>query len=197
MKPTSPTVQRLLDLQNLIVALAGVDRKVFLPPQATVPENDVEHSYSLAMLCWYMAPQFPHLDLGKLLQLCLAHDLVEAYCGDTFSFDSDAVSSQKDREVAALVQLKTEWADFPALAKAIDEYEARQTPEAKFVVTMDRFHPMLMDYLGGGRTWQNLGITFEKLMAIKDDDLTPSEVAEYYAQFKQLLVQNQHLFPKE
>lgn len=190
-----PDIQRLLDLQKLLVTLAGVDRKVFMPPAAEVAESDVEHSYSLAMLSWYLAPQFPELNSGKLLQVCLAHDIVEAYCGDTFSFDSEAVANQKDLEKAAFVRLKDDWADFPALLEAVEEYEDRKTPEANFVVALDRFHPLLMDYLGEGRTWRKLGITFDKLMSVKDAELSSSEVAEYYNQLKQILVENPRLFP--
>jgi putative hydrolase of HD superfamily len=192
---TAPNVQRILDLQKLVVTFAGVDRKVYMPPAAEKPESDIEHSYSLSMLCWFLAPQFPQLDVGKLLQLCLAHDVVEAYCGDTFSFDKQAVAEQQDRERQAFATLKKEWQDFPALIESIAEYEARNTPEAKFVVTLDRFQPILMDYLSEGRTWHKLDITFEKLMAVKDDDLTTSEVAEYYNQLKEILKKNPQLFP--
>ena len=166
-----------------------------MPPAAEKPESDIEHSYSLSMLCWFLAPQFPQLDVGKVLQLCLAHDVVEAYCGDTFSFDKQAVAKQQDRERQAFATLKKEWQDFPALIESIAEYEARNTPEAKFVVTLDRFQPILMDYLSEGRTWHKLDITFEKLMAVKDDDLTTSEVAEYYNQLKEILKKNPQLFP--
>lgn len=190
-----PNTQRLLDLQKLLVAFAGVNRKVYLPPEATIPESDVEHSYSLAMLCWFLAPQFPNLDLSKLLQLCLAHDIVEVYCGDTFSFDGDAVASQQDQERAAFATLKESWQDFPGLLEAVEEYEGRTTHEAKFVVALDRLHPILMDYLCEGRTWHKLDITFEKLMAVKDKDLAASEVAEYYNQLKAILIKNPQLFP--
>lgn len=193
----APQVQRLLDLQRLVTIFAAVERKVYMPPSATIPENDVEHSYSLALLSWYLAPQFPELDLSKLLRLCLAHDIVEAYCGDTFSFDSAAVSQQKDTELAAFSELQRDWADFPDLLHSIKEYEARQTAEAKFVVAMDRFHPVLMDYLCEGRTWQKLGITFDKLMTVKDDDLASSEVAPYYNQLKEMLIKNPQLFPAQ
>jgi putative hydrolase of HD superfamily len=190
-----PTLQRILDLQKLLVAFAGIERKVFMPPAAETPENDVEHSYSLAMLCWFLAPQFPHLNVGKLLQLCLAHDIVEAYCGDTFSFNSQAVSNQKVLEAAAFTDLQKDWQDFPALVEAITEYEGRATPEASFVVALDRFHPILMDYLSEGRSWHKLNITFEKLMTIKDQDLVSSEIAEYYNQLKEILIKNPQLFP--
>jgi putative hydrolases of HD superfamily len=192
---TPPTIGRILELQKLLVSFAGVDRKVFLPPAAEVPETDVEHSFSLAILCWFLAPHFPQLDAGRLLQLCLAHDIVEAYSGDTFSFDAAAVANQHQLEAEALVKLKQEWSDFPALTEAIDEYEARRTPEAHFVVALDRFQPVMMDYLSEGRTWHKLGITFDKLMAVKDKDLASSEVAEYYTQLKEILVANPHLFP--
>ena len=191
-----PDIQRILDLQKLLVTFAGVDRKVYMLPEAQVPESDVEHTFSLAMLCWFLAPQFPQLDLSKLLQLCLAHDLVEAYCGDTFSFDSQAVAGQQKLEEDAFATLKQDWHDFPALIESIAEYEARETPEAKFVVALDRFHPILMDYLTEGRSWHKLGITFEKLMAIKDKDLVTSEVGEYYGQLKEILLKNPQLFPE-
>ena len=193
---TKPTIQRLLDLQMLTSKLAQVERKVYLPPQAEAPETDVDHSFSLAMLGWFLAPQFPHLDAHKVLQLCLAHDMVEAYCGDTFSFDDEAVAAQQAREEEALVTLKKEWVDFPSLLQALDEYETRATPEAHFVVALDRLQPVMMDYLGAGKTWRKFGITYDKLMAVKDSDLGSSEVAEYYGQLKKMLEADQELFPK-
>jgi putative hydrolases of HD superfamily len=190
-----PDIQRILDLQKMLVTFASIDRKVAMPPKAEIAENDVEHSFSIAMICWFLAPQFPQLDANKLLSLCLAHDFVEVYCGDTFSFDSKAAANQQEREHEAFVRLKKDWHDFPALIESIAEYEERETVEAKFVVAVDRLHPILMDYLTEGRSWHNLGITFEKLMAIKDKELATSEVGEYYNQLKDILVKNPQLFP--
>ncbi|HEX4662162.1 MAG TPA: HD domain-containing protein [Candidatus Saccharimonadales bacterium] len=190
-----PDIQRILDLQKMLVTFAGIERKVAMPPKAEIPESDVEHSFSIAIICWFLAPQFPELDASKLLSLCLAHDFVEVYCGDTFSFDSEAVSDQQERERKAFGVLKKDWHDFPALIESIAEYEERKTAEAKFVVAVDRFHPVLMDYLTEGRTWHKLGITFEKLMAVKDKELATSEVGEYYDQLKGMMLKNQHLFP--
>ena len=180
----------------LLARFAQIERKVFIPPTGETAESNVGHSFSLAMLSWFLAPQFPQLDAHKVLQLCLAHDIVEAYCGDTFSFDDQAVSTQKEREAEGLNALKQEWPDFPMLLDAIDEYESRSTPEASFVVALDRFQPILMDYLCNGRTWRDLGITYDKLLAVKDDDLRASEVAEYYNQLKVILEQQPELFPQ-
>lgn len=39
------------------------------------------------------------------------------------------------------------------------EFEARQTPEAKFAATLDRLQPMIHNYLTEGHTWRRHGIT--------------------------------------
>jgi putative hydrolases of HD superfamily len=194
--PPKPNIERLVELQKLLLALVAVDRMVYIPPSLEVAENNVEHSFSLAMMSWFLAPHFPNLDVSKLTQLCLAHDMLEVYCGDTFSFDDQAVEGQKEREAIAVARLKNEWADFPALNQAIDEFEEGKTDEAKFVQAIDKLQSALMDYLSEGRAWHKLDITFDKWVATKDKAILISpEVAEYYQQLKDILVKNPHLFP--
>jgi len=191
-----PSIHRILELQKLLVTFAGINRKVYMPPRAEVAESDLEHSFSLTMLAWFLAPHFPQLNSGKLIELCLAHDMLEVYCGDTFSFDEQAVSGQKELEARAIACLKEEWADFPALTEAIDEYEECITSEAHFIRALDRIHPVLMDYLCEGKTWHKLGITFEKFLKVKGEELAASpDLAEYYFQLKEILVKNPQLFP--
>lgn len=191
-----PDIQRLLELQKMLASFNGIDRMVFLPPDAAVAESNVAHSFSLAMLSWFLMPHFPHLDAYKIIQLCLAHDMVEVYCGDTFSFDSQAVTEQEAREAVAIARLRDVWADFPELNAAIAEYEARQTQEALFVTALDRLQPVLMDYLCEGRTWQKLNITFEKFEAVKGRKslaISP-EIVPFYDQLKELLLNSPQLF---
>jgi putative hydrolases of HD superfamily len=191
-----PDIHRLLELQKLLISFGNIERRVFIPPAAELAESNVEHSFSLAMLAWFLAPHFPNLDANKIVYMCLAHDLLEVFCGDSFSFDEQAIKDQVEREAAAIVRLKHDWQDFPAMLKAIEEYEERQTDESKFVTALDRLHPILMDYLCEGRSWHKLGITFEKFLAVKDGKMSISpEVAGYYYQLKEILVQEPHLFP--
>lgn len=169
---------------------------VYKPSGLEVAESDIEHSYSLAMLSWFLSPHFPNLDAGKLIQLCLAHDVLETYCGDTFSFDDEAIIGQKDREAVAIASLKKDWQDFPALHAAIDEYEASETHEAKFIQALDKLQPAIMDYLNEGRPWHKFGITFEKFLSVKEAKMAISpEVNEYYQQLKGILANNPQLFP--
>jgi putative hydrolase of HD superfamily len=195
-KAKQPSIQRVIEFQEFLLAFHAVDRKVFIPPSIDKAENDIAHSFSLAMMAWFLGPHFPGLDTSKMINLCLAHDIIEVYAGDTFSYDSKAVVGQMEREAEAFIQLKHEWADFPALIDAIKEYEALQSPEAKFVYALDKLQPAIMDYLNEGRIWHKLNITFDKFVAEKEKKMPVSpEVYDYYQQLRTILEEKLHLFP--
>jgi len=46
-----------------------------------------------------------------------------------------------------------------------DEFEARETPEAKFAAAVDRFQPMLLNCLTEGAAWKNHGVTSDRVIA--------------------------------
>jgi len=119
---------------------------VRIPNQLDQKENDVEHSYALAMAGWFLAPYFPHLDESKIIRYALAHDLVEIHAGDTFAYgEQQHIDTKKAREQAAAEQLSREWPDFPDLHEAIRDYEERADAEAKFVYALDKIMPALMN----------------------------------------------------
>ena len=197
-KPKQPDIRRIIELQKLLIAFHAVDRKVFIPPTIDKAENDITHSFSLAMMAWFLSPHFPGLEVGRMMQLCLAHDVVEVYAGDTFSYDDQAALTQKDRESQALSRLEREWADFPDLLGSIKEYETLKSNEAKFVYALDKLQPAIMDYLNEGRIWHKLNITFAKFIAEKEKKIPISpEVYDYYQQLRDILEENLHLFPSD
>lgn len=55
-----PTLERLLEFQKFLVQFRGIKRVVHFP--STENENDIEHSYSLAMTAWFLGQYFPELD---------------------------------------------------------------------------------------------------------------------------------------
>ena len=84
-----PSLNRLAELQQLIADFAKVKRVPHLADNGQ-PENDMEHSYGLALTCWYLQPKIaPELSLSEILQYALAHDIVELHAGDTFIFDDE------------------------------------------------------------------------------------------------------------
>jgi putative hydrolase of HD superfamily len=46
-----------------------------------------------------------------------------------------------------------------------DEFEARETPEAKFAAAVDRFQPMLLNVRTQGHAWNKHGVTHDRVVA--------------------------------
>ena len=148
MADAEPSVQRIAELQQLIADFAKVKRVLELADNGQL-ENDVEHSYGLALTCWFVAPKIaPRLDLKKILLYALAHDIVELHSGDTYIFDKEGVKTKSAREEAALQKLAADWPDFPELIDAAKGYKDKRDAEARFVYTIDKILPPVLINLG-------------------------------------------------
>ncbi len=162
-------------LRQQLTFLIEIDRlKTILrqSPLAAVNrrENDAEHSWHLAMMVAVLAEHSnEQIDLGHTVELVLLHDLVEIYAGDTPLYDDAMGTDQVDREEAAadliFGLLPTDQAE--RLRGLWDEFEARQTPEARFAKAMDRFQPLLLNWMARGGTWQTPGVTADDVRARK------------------------------
>jgi putative hydrolase of HD superfamily len=193
---TPPDIHRLIDFTKLALSFRAVERRTFIPGTDT-HENDVDHSYHLAMMAWFLAPYFPHLNRDKVIRLGLVHDLVEVHAGDTFPYGDPAlVASKKEREAAALVQLKKDWPDFTEFTDELEQYEERDSEEAKFVYALDKILPALINYLDGGRVWREHGITLDDARHEKATKVAVSPIVNnYYEQLIEIFKDNDHLFP--
>jgi len=132
-------------------------------------ENDAEHSWHLAVMAVLLAEYAaePGLDLARVVKMVLVHDLVEIDAGDTFVYDKVALRDKPEREEAAAKRLfgmlpEDQAAEFRGLW---EEYEARQTPEARYAAGLDRLQPLLHNYHTGGRTWLEHGVRSADVLA--------------------------------
>ena len=93
----------MFTLQALMSDLTKIDRNHHIL-QSEKQENDVEHSYAVAMLCWYLHDALKlELDIAKILKYALVHDFVEVYAGDVNTFASKIARQEKiQTEAAAL-----------------------------------------------------------------------------------------------
>jgi len=137
-------------------------------------ENDVEHSYQLAMLAWYIiSTKKLNLNLDLIIKYSLVHDLVEVYAGDTYIYTKDKFlkNNKEKREKESLIKMKQEFSEFPEIFNLIEEYEKKDLVEAKFVYALDKIEPILNIYTNGGRTWKEKNITIEMLIENKKDKI--------------------------
>ncbi|BGP53040.1 hypothetical protein JCM8202_004124 [Rhodotorula sphaerocarpa] len=108
------------------------------------PESIADHMYRMAMMCLAF-PETQSLDISKCVMLSIVHDLAEADVGDITPEHASGVSK------AAKLALEEKAMDriydllgHPSIAslrlKSLwDEYEARETPESKFVKDLDLY----------------------------------------------------------
>jgi putative hydrolase of HD superfamily len=130
-------------------------------------ENDAEHSWHLAVAVMVLSEYAElELDLLHTLEMVLIHDVVEIDAGDTIAYaDSSAKAAQTERERAAAERL---FGMLPAgqgrrLRALFDEFEARQTREARFARALDRVQPILQNVHSNGTTWKENGITPQRV----------------------------------
>lgn len=109
-----------------------------------------EHSWHIALGVLLLAEFSPEeVDIAHAVLLAIVHDVAEAFVGDTFAFDAAAVSTQHDREQTAMAELGERYKASPAAFRLIElweEYEAQETPEARFVKGIDAFIPIFLNY---------------------------------------------------
>ncbi len=132
-------------------------------------ESDAEHSWHICLMVLVLAEHAnsPGLDVLRVLKMLLVHDIVEIDAGDTFAYDTARMADQHAREVKAAERLfgllpSDQAAEFRALW---DEFEARETPEARFAAAVDRFQPMLLNCATEGSAWQRHGVTSDRVIA--------------------------------
>lgn len=111
-------------------------------------ESTAAHSWELCLLVLLHAPSLGHLDLPRLLRLCILHDLGEAISGDIPATEQRHDKSAEER--ADFITLCDGLpADIAAEFLALwDEYTAGQTPEARAAKGLDKLTTML-SHVGG------------------------------------------------
>jgi putative hydrolases of HD superfamily len=125
-------------------------------------ENSAEHSWHLALaaiiLREYAAAS---VDLVRVLELVVVHDLVEIDAGDAFAYDVVAQSIRAQREEAAADRLFGLLPpDQNEYVRALwQEFEARQTMESRFANALDRLQPLLLNASSGGGSWRTHDLT--------------------------------------
>ena len=129
-------------------------------------ENDAEHAWHMAIMA-YLLREYANeeVDIGKVMLMCLIHDVVEIEAGDTYAYDAAGLATQKEREEAAKVKL---YSMLPAdqaaeLMALFDEFEAWETPESRFAHAMDNLQPLLLNDSNDGGDWREHRVSAEQV----------------------------------
>ncbi len=197
-KPSLDDVIALV--QQIIIPFYQVKRDLPLRAEDSRCENDAEHSWSVGLVAAALAPHVdPTLDVGKICQFAIVHDLVEIHAGDTSNFaDAAAKATKEAREKAAQLRLEKDLQALPWIPATIEAYEAQDTAEARFVKSVDKLLPLIFDYLEEGLFYHENKITVEdwktQLRAHREKASKHSGAFAYYDELWSLLLANPHFF---
>ncbi len=153
--------QGLVDIGRLVFAFAKVNR-VTRHEDGIRLESDTDHTVMVSVCACALAHKlYPDLDLGKVAQFAIVHDLVEAYALDTDSFGITVEQKkEKDtREHDAFLRIEREFSGaYPWISQMIEKYELLDTKEARFVKTVDKLMSKITHILNDGAYFKLKGM---------------------------------------
>lgn len=115
-----------------------------------VRESIAEHSWRMSLMAMCLSFYEKNLDVGKMLKMCIIHDLGEAHEGDIPANQNEERTCKLIREEHCLNKLLEK---LPALVKEEvialwNEYNEGQTDEAKFVRGIDKLETIIQHNQG-------------------------------------------------
>ena len=153
------TENERLDSQLLFTAeidrMTSVLRRTMLLDMSR-RENDAEHSWHIAIMAMLFSEYaIRPVNVERAVQMCIVHDLVEIYAGDTFAYDVKGNTDKKSREQQAADRLYSMLPDDQGtlLRDYWEEFDAMKTDDAKYAACMDRIQPFFHNTLTDGHTW--------------------------------------------
>ncbi|WP_424977489.1 HD domain-containing protein [Leisingera sp. S232] len=132
-------------------------------------ENSAEHSWHIMLYAWVLAEHsVAEIDVDRVLQMLLLHDLVEVDAGDTPIHGvtgPEVLQAKAEAETAAAIRLfglLPQEQGKPMLA-IWEEFEAAESPDAVFSKSIDRVQPVLLNLLNGGGSWVDYNVSLPQL----------------------------------
>lgn len=120
------------------------------------PESVAEHSWRLCLMALVLREAFPEVDLGKLLAMCIIHDLGEAIGGDVpapeqarrRAADPSASKSAREREDLLTLVAPLPESVRTTITRLWDEYERAASLEARVAKALDKLETILQHTQG-------------------------------------------------
>jgi putative hydrolases of HD superfamily len=157
-----------------------------VPPERC--ESVADHIFGMAVLAWwildvfYPAESSANPDRDTVIRMALAHELGEIYTGDLVPGDAVPPAEKHRREREGLWQVVGKLPKGEEYLALWEEYEAGETPEARFVKQVDRLEMALQ-----ARVYQQQGFTrMDEFYASAEAALTDPALQEIFTAIKSL-----------
>ena len=169
---TNHDEEKINRLNQQFAFIREIDKEKFIGRQtyltdAKRKENDAEHAWHMAIMTLILSEYANReIDVLKTISMLLIHDLVEIDAGDTYAYDEEGKKTQAERERKAADRIYGMLPEKQGkkLYKLWLEFEAQETPEAKFARTMDNIQPMMLNAATDGKAWVEHGVQLSQIL---------------------------------
>lgn len=136
-------------------------------------ESVAEHSWMMTLMAYFMKDEFPEVDMNKVIQMCIIHDLGECFTGDIPTFDKTKANEETEENLL-YNWIKTLPENYVNEMIALyDEMAERKTVEAKIYKAIDGLEALIQHNISDLSTWIPKEYELNKIYA--DDKVTFSE----------------------
>ena len=148
-------------------------------------ESVAEHSWRVSLMASLLRSEFPDVDMDKVVNMCLIHDLGECFTGDIPAFDK----TDQDRDIEDA--LLDEWVE--SLPKEVSDYmkalyaemNAQETKESKLYKALDKLEALIQHNESPIDTWSENEYELNKTYAFEN-----VEFSEWLMQLRKDILQD-------
>jgi len=150
-------LQQQIDFVLELDRLKAVYRQALVKEDNNRQENSAEHSWHIALMAQVLHQYVDEpINIFRVQNMLLIHDIVEIDAGDMFAFsEQQELDAQADKELAAAERIfgLLPESQNQSIKQLWIEFEAAQTPDARFAKAMDRVLPLLQNMHNDGGSW--------------------------------------------
>ena len=116
-------------------------------------ESVAEHSWMMTLMAYFMKDEFPEVDMDKVVQMCIIHDLGECFTGDIPTFDKTAVHEENEETLlySWVRTLPENYAN--EMIALYEEMAERKTIESKIYKAIDGLEALIQHNISDFSTW--------------------------------------------
>lgn len=116
-------------------------------------ESVAEHSWRLCIFSWIIRKDFPDYDMGKVLLMCLFHDLGEAVTGDIPTFLKTKENEDDEEKAIRNILDLLDKSDLDNLLGLFEEMQQQETKEARLFKALDKLEAVIQHNEAPISTW--------------------------------------------
>ena len=143
--------RRLLEILDVAERLKDATRHCYT--RNGRHESVAEHSWMMTLMAFFLRDEFPEVDMDKVIEMCIIHDLGEAFTGDIPSFEKTNADEAREEAVLSdwVKSLPEPYAE--KMTVLFEEMAKRETMEAKVYKAIDGIEAVIQHNFSDLSTW--------------------------------------------